>query len=383
MTGRDAHHRPATGGTTRKLVLIADDLTGALDTAAEFVALTGPVEVMWDGLPSHAALAFDSGGREATREDAVAAAAALAPALAEAEIAYKKVDSLLRGHVMAELAACWRLGLWDHCVIAPAFPFQGRVTQGGVQRMREGEAWRDIADIAALAAAAGLEARRAAPDAPLAPGVSIFDAHGDDDLARVAARGRAAPGRVLWCGSAGLAQALVGARGARDARIAGPVLGLFGSDQAVTARQLAACGPLWSRLPDGGEASAAMLARQLARDGAALASLALPNDTPRAEAARRISSELGALARRLPRPGTLIVAGGETLRALCDALGATHLTATGQIEPGLPRSILRGGRWDGLPVISKSGAFGPDALWRDLLIHNGLHNGLPAERTSA
>jgi len=39
----------------------------------------------------------------------------------------------------------------------------------------------------------------------------------------------------------------------------------------------------------------------------------------------------------------------------------------GRIVPGLPRSILRGGAWDGVTVVSKSGAFGYPTLLRDLL----------------
>jgi len=31
-----------------------------------------------------------------------------------------------------------------------------------------------------------------------------------------------------------------------------------------------------------------------------------------------------------------------------------------------------GGGWDGLDVVSKSGAFGTDTVWRDLLAGNGL-----------
>lgn len=31
--------------------LIADDLTGALDTAAQFAAVTGPIPVYWQSLP--------------------------------------------------------------------------------------------------------------------------------------------------------------------------------------------------------------------------------------------------------------------------------------------------------------------------------------------
>src|SRR3954471_14741184 len=121
------------------LRLIADDLTGALDTAAEFVGLTGPVPVYWSGaipadLPPSAAV--DSGTRELGRERATATTAQLAKGLVGASIAYKKVDSLLRGHTLAELAACLQGGAFPFCVVAPAFPYQGRVTRSGVQFRR-------------------------------------------------------------------------------------------------------------------------------------------------------------------------------------------------------------------------------------------------------
>ena len=88
-----------------ELRLLADDLTGALDTAAELTVLCGPVRVVWDGaatadLPPEN-VGLDSGTREAARDAAFARAEDLAPALAGAWIAYKKVDSLLRGHVAA------------------------------------------------------------------------------------------------------------------------------------------------------------------------------------------------------------------------------------------------------------------------------------------
>lgn len=356
------------------LRLMADDLTGALDTAAEFVACTGPIDVRWDEplyAQSSTSLAIDSGTRERSLTEAVAKVAQLAPALVDGDISYKKVDSLLRGHVMAELAACWRLGAWDHCVVAPAFPYQGRVTRAGVQhtRMPSG-AWSEVADLEMLAAGSGLAV--VTGQASLQNGIQIFDAETDEDLARIAALGRAARGRVLWCGSAGLAQALVG-RAHRSASILSrPFLGLFGSDQPVTARQLAACGDQWMPLPDGGAHSARALAEKLEHDGAALASFDLPAGITRAEAASRIAVALSSLLRRLPRPNTLAVAGGETLRAICAAMGATSIEATGQIEPGLPLSMMRGGAWDGVRIVSKSGAFGPDTLWRDLLRSNGL-----------
>ena len=60
------------------------------------------------------------------------------------------------------------------------------------------------------------------------------------------------------------------------------------------------------------------------------------------------------------------------------SLGAASLEVQGRILPGLPRSVLRGGLWDGVTVVSKSGAFGPPHLLRDLLAANGLFEGTPA-----
>jgi len=356
------------------LRLVGDDLTGALDSAAEFAALAGPVPVRWDATGGDAGnLAIATGTREATRGDAFARVAAAAPLLAGGDIAFKKLDSLLRGHPAAELAACLRVGAWRSVVVAPAFPAQGRATRGGQQYARDAAGgWRSVAPpLGALLAAEGLEARPGDLAQPLPPGLWVFDAETEDDLLGIAACGRAAAGPVLWCGSGGLGRALAAAAPVRDeARLDGKVLGLFGSDQAVTRRQLAACGKLWLRLdPAGG---AARLAGALDAHGVALASLALPDGLPRDEAARRIAQGFAQLIDGLPRPGTLLVAGGETLAALCAALGATALEAVGLVGPGVPRSVLRGGRWDGVALVSKSGAFGADTLWRDLLTANGF-----------
>ncbi len=106
----------------------------------------------------------------------------------------------------------------------------------------------------------------------------------------------------------------------------------------------------------------------------ALVKFALADGLSRAEAAQRIARELTTLISALNPPGTLIVAGGETLKAVCVALGAHALQVTGRIVPGLPRSVLQGGRWAGVDVISKSGAFGTSELWRDLLRDNHLLN---------
>ncbi len=352
------------------LRLLADDLTGALDTAAEFVPLTGPVPAFWVGaatgaLPGHAAL--DLGTREAGRAEAVAAVRDAVPVLAGAGIAFKKIDSLLRGHTLAELAACVSAGAWTRTVLAPAFPFQGRVTRGGRQMMvSDGTAVPVGPDLVDALRALGVRAQAASGGAP-GPGVTVFDADTDAELDAAVAASGGAGAPVLWCGTGGLARALAGGGHAAPPELPRPVLGLFGSDQAVTAAQLAACAPHWTPLADGGADSAAGLAARLERHGLALATHALPEGTARAEAAARIAATFRELVGRLPAPGTLLVAGGETLRGLCLALGAGSLEVRGRLVPGVPVSVLRGGAWDGTTVVSKSGAFGHPTLLRDVL----------------
>ncbi|KRR23899.1 Hrp-dependent type III effector protein [Bradyrhizobium lablabi] len=358
--------------------LLADDLTGALDTAAEFVGLCGPFDVTWPEALStdkSQSLAIDSGTRELAKDESVEIVGRLAPLLGEGTIAYKKVDSLLRGAWAAELGACLRSGQWASCVVAPAFEYQGRRTCEGQQfaRTPEGDWYPVGANLLARLKAENIDARQGRSDTLSHGGVQVFDAESDRDLDRVVEMGRSLAAPVLWCGSGGLAGAL--ARG-RDAgvsrRLKKPVLGLFGSDQIVTASQLEACGEATITLAEGEAAGAARVQRKLADDGAALVKFALPEGLSRADAARRIAREMTVLIAALDPPGTLIVAGGETLKAACVALGAQALQVTGRLVPGLPRSILQGGRWAGVDVISKSGAFGTRELWRDLLHDNQL-----------
>lgn len=358
--------------------LLADDLTGALDTAAELVGVAGPIPVRWsapDGGAWPSSWAFDTGTREAGREEALAIVGDLAAGLARADIAYKKVDSLLRGNSLPEIAACFRRGGWTRCILAPAFPAQGRRTRSARQlaRRADGEWHPASGDMVEALLREGVPAHHGRTDRDLPDGIGVFDAEDDGDLRGIAALGRRSSEPVLWCGSGGLAAALAEGRTVpRNAALTAPVLGLFGSDQAETAFQLAACSRVRMLVPRDGDP--ADCARRLARDGVLLVGPALPGEVGRREAAERIAALLGSVAEAVPRPGTLLASGGETLRGICAAIGAARLDVTGQVAPGLPRSVVAGGRWDGVEVVSKSGSFGTETVWRDLLRANGFRS---------
>jgi uncharacterized protein YgbK (DUF1537 family) len=314
------------------LRLLADDLTGALDSAARFVPIAGPIAVSWDMAMVPWPPAMESGTRELSQAAAMARIERFAPMLAGGDPAFKKIDSLLRGHVAAELAVCMRA--FDHCVLAPAFPFQGRITRGGRQLAGGGEAWREVGiDLEAALRRPGLAVR-------------VRDAESEADLDRIVAEGRRLPGRVLWCGTGGLAGALAGHRAVPRPVLSSPVVALIGSDHAVTRTQVAA------------------VPRHL-RERVVLCRW--PPGTDRSEARRRIGAEFAARLRSAGRPGTLFVTGGETLRDLCDNLAVTHLEVDGELEPGVPASVMRGGGWDGQRLVSKSGAFGDGGFLARLL----------------
>ena len=364
----------------RSLRLLADDLTGALDTAAEFVGLCGPLGVAWAGaLPPDvpASLAIDTGTREFDKVRAVAVVEGLVPLLRDSTIAYKKVDSLLRGAWAAELGVCLRSGYWKSCIVAPAFVYQGRRTRGGQHyALAQDGQWHPVGDnLLAQLAAENTDARPGRLEAELTDGVHVFDAESYRDLDRVVEIGQRCSSPVLWCGSGGLASALArGSSAGASGQLQRPVLGLFGSDQAVTAAQLAACESVVVTLAENDDEGTGRIRQQLARQNVALVRFAFALETSREAAALRIARELASLTLQLDPPGTLIVAGGETLKALCLAVGALALKVTGRIMPGLPRSVIQGGRWAGVEVISKSGAFGPPDLWRTLLNENDLIN---------
>lgn len=365
-------------GRRQPLRLLADDLTGALDSAAAFASPSEPVAVGWRGqVPDAGAFALDSRTREASAEAARAAVSAVAGRLfaTGSGLAFKKIDSLLRGQEAAELQAILAVSQRAYCIIAPAFPAQRRITRNGRQYVRGAGEDRPVAvDLAGDLERAGHPVARCRVGSPVPIGVSLWDADGDADLDAIVAAAAPLAG-VLWVGSAGLAAAL--ARATRHDKPAGgqaspgpwsaplpaPLLGLVGSEHDVIREQLARLGDR-HRVLDGRDRQAdADIARRLAADGAVFASVDLPAGTSRRDAAAMIESRFAGLLARLDRPGTLVAAGGETLRALCEALEADRLDVIGEIAPGVPRSILRGGRWDGVTVVSKSGAFGgPDLL---------------------
>src|ERR1700733_14866191 len=216
------------------LRLIADDLTGALDTAAQFTGRIGPLPVLLDRMTAapEASYALSLSCRDGNERTAVASTRDSLGCYSGADVAFKKIDSLLRGHWAAELAEIVKTGRCRRIVLAPAVPAQGRLTRNGLQMLAQpsGDAVL-IKNITAELERHGVSSRDVDCE-------KVFlDAESDADLDAIAKRYANEPA-TLWCGAAGLARALA----QQPPRIARPLnqphLVIVGSRHPVTLRQV-------------------------------------------------------------------------------------------------------------------------------------------------
>ena len=351
--------------------IVADDLTGALDAAAPFAAITGPLPVFWEMPPSRklrGSFALDSETRDAGRPGCD-----WIERLRGADLAFKKIDSLLRGRTVDEVAACLDSGLFESAVIAPAFPSQQRITRGGRQHWRAGpgDAWQAVErDLMAELCRRVPISHASSAEAVAGRGFFLCDAVTEQDLRAIVDAGRRLAGPLLWVGAAGLARALADPPKPIATTLPAPLLVVIGSHHPVTLAQIER---LLAHAPEAIAtiAAGADVAAAIAAVGAALNAgraglvLALPDGTGADVAGPLFDRVLDLATRRLPMPASLVVSGGATLFRLARALGARSLVVTGEAMPGVARSRLEGGRWPGATVISKSGAFGtPDLLVR-------------------
>ena len=305
-----------------EVAVVADDLSGAAECAAAFggrVVLGGTIP---DGpvvVCTHTRDGNDAAASHGVRE------AALRLAEREPQVWFKKIDSTLRGHVRAELAAIEAVVKPAVTVVAPAFPAQGRVVRGGRVFVH------------------GSPLAREAP-------VGLRDAETDEDLDRIVAAGLADGRRVLWVGSGGLARRLASALSLDPSpvplpAVAGPIAVVVGSAAPEAHEQLA-------RL----EAAGVPVARDdstPAVDTDFALAVTPPADTRLSRAAARALADR--VAPLWPRLGGMILTGGETARAVLSAVGATALRVVGEVEPGVPISLAEPFE---LPVVTKAGAFG-------------------------
>jgi len=400
-------------------LLVADDLTGAVDTGHGFAARGRGVRVRLRGEPGgetapadRDVLAVDTDSRAASPSVAAEAVTRAIGAYPAARV-YKKVDSTLRGNVVAEVDAAVAATDADLAVVAPAFPATGRTTEDGIHRVDDtplaeadyGVAASDLRTVFARSrylvesldlatVEQGSEAVRetlASLTEAEEPVLAVCDATTADHLHAIATGAEALAGDghpVLFVGSGGLAKhvAVPGEPTPTTVQsVARPgTLAVAGSTNERTLVQLAAVpddlvvalDPAAAvRNPEEtGRRGAVRLGRLLDRRGRAVVTAATGGaDVDTAErvaaetdtnASERVGTALSAAASgavAASQPGSLFLTGGAIARAVLTRLEAAELALTGEaVADGVPESVVATGPARGTRVVTKAGGFGDE-----------------------
>jgi uncharacterized protein YgbK (DUF1537 family) len=268
-----------------KLVIIADDLTGANDAGVQFAKYGMRVQVMLgDSVASSEAgvvdvLVRDTDSRAVSPESAFARVQAASRLVRQAAgesrlpLIFKKVDSTLRGNLGPEIDAAMAEFGFEWAAVVPAFPANGRITAGGWHLLHqtpiaESEIARDpkapvhdsvLAELLAKQSrhpvghvflsdvSAGAVAVRQRVVELLAAGKKLisFDATTETHMRSIAEAIIAVGQAPLWVGCAGLAEMIPAVMGwprqstlEPGETIDGPVLIVAGSVSKVTHRQM-------------------------------------------------------------------------------------------------------------------------------------------------
>ncbi|MEQ8846764.1 four-carbon acid sugar kinase family protein [Botrimarina sp.] len=359
----------------QRLLIVADDLTGAGDAAGPFAA-GRVVEVARSGELAGACaadvLSVSTGSRQLPPAEA---ADSVRNALAAAgwdrfDRIYKKIDSTMKGSPGAEIESILRVTGATVALTTPAHPVQGRRVIGGRLLVRhEGGDAPSVAEL--LSSQTSLLVRRTSLDEhrlPPSPEIWVADADTQDDLRQVVRFSSRFAARMVLAGSAGLSRELagsmrVGQQGEpptqRIDRLSGPFVVAVGSNNAATQTQVkhfcqAAsaehCEPPYdpSVLNQALDAGRPLVVRVGRGD----------------EAAAQLAEVVALLSRR--RPGHIVVTGGDTAAALCDRMGVTRLRVAAEIYDSVPLLLATDGSLPGWRLVTKAGGFGDESCLVDL-----------------
>jgi uncharacterized protein YgbK (DUF1537 family) len=393
-----------------RLLVIADDLTGALDTGVQFVlagvrTIVAPYAYLRAALRGGETpvLVVDTESRHLPPRRAAHRVAACVRAARARGIGrfFKKTDSTLRGNIGAELAALLSASGGHELFFVPALPKAGRTTRSGIQLvdgvpLHETGFARDPRDPVrggSIEAIVGSQCRIPVvtvgrgvdPAAALTRGgqpiIVAFDAETDGDLEAIADRLALQGAPRLTAGCSGFAAFLPRLHGlpagpTSPLALRPPLLVVSGSLHERSLEQVREAerrgtpsyeiDPGSITRPGSRSATARAIGERLRERGVMIvrspeARSPLPNG------AMTLLREMGRLVDMVAEATvvpTIAVFGGDTAFAAVEALGIRALEPLGEISQGVVVSRAEG-KHGALRLVTKAGGFGPvDAIDR-------------------
>jgi uncharacterized protein YgbK (DUF1537 family) len=402
--------------------IVADDLTGAMDTSQGFATRGYATTVVADpdaeidaimAKQDAAVLGVNTDSRYADEKHAIENVREITKNVPTQAI-YKKVDSTLRGNFATEVDAVLTASGAALALVAPAFPSANRTTENGIHYVSEtpvaeteygsdpkGPNTSSIADLFGIVDRSieniPIETVEAGGDkiasvladtaeqSERAP-ILVCDASNSNHLETIAEA--AADFDALYVGSGGLAKHVPVLQADADAPSplqlsTGAALGVVGSVSSDTFDQLdrisnEAVVSVDGASLVGGDSPIAAVERAIQRlqeDRPVI--LTAASDNAAVERTLASGQELGltsveireqvatGLARaatgvlREGIPSGLLLTGGDIAVATIRELGATAITLTGhEVEAGIPIGIIADGDTSGMAVVTKAGGFG-------------------------
>jgi 4-hydroxythreonine-4-phosphate dehydrogenase len=360
--------------------VFADDLSGAAETASAFLGRAVELSLNLDvATPPHNAgvLVADLNTRAMTARDAQHTLRTALAGVSRDGLVIKKIDSLLRGHIGAEVAILAERG---PVIMAAALPTMNRIVVGGTLHvggvpLHRTRAWAAektsppptvaalFGDLPSTMIPAGHDVADSLSRAASTGHVAVCDAATDADLELIVRASRSIPGAQL-VGTSALAAAVARTLPVTDRepdirRAAMAVLTVVGTAEPIAVAQVAALVAAGVQhvavSADAllcGSADPAAVTRALER-GSVVLTIAGAVDPA---TARALSAALGrfvAAGQAAHRPD-LVLTGGETARAVVDAIGLTSLRPVHEVHHGAVVSVAS----DGRNIVTRPGSFG-------------------------
>ena len=176
-----------------KLLIIADDFTGSLDSGVQFAQRGANVKVVTDSNYNFTdsenenldVLIFDSETRHLAPDKAYKIVRDFV-SRSNVPYIYKKTDSGLRGNIGAELAACMDALNFDSLVFVPAFPAMNRITKNGVHYIDGVPVAKSMFGADPFEPVKFSSVQEIISSQTSKTGIKIFDSESESDMMRIA-----------------------------------------------------------------------------------------------------------------------------------------------------------------------------------------------------
>lgn len=395
---------------SEKYLIVADDFTGSNDTGVQLKNRGIDVSVVFrsedmNTIPSSVVLDTESRGMESREAYDYVDHLMKCVDFSDYRYVIKKVDSTLRGNVAEEVKAIDDHYKSELIIFAPALPDVGRTTEGGIHMLHgvpvseteigmdpkkpvKEDALAEILKKVYQEPVVHIELDRVRNGCELNEArIYTFDAKENQDMRMIVSAALRTKKKILWVGSAAIAEALMD-----QIQTADPALCICGSVSNVTREQIKEAEKAGKSLIS--VDIPAMLEDQMSAENYSRQAICLLQEGKdvilhssasydRTEIDRSIAAGekkgmnlaqiseytqevlgmIGETVLKECKVSGVFLTGGDTAIGFLNRIEAKGSFITEEIAVGIPKMRIVGGKYDGLSIVTKAGAFGkPDAI---------------------